>query len=145
MKGGDISGDLPPRWLFVWEGVVASLPPGQVARFKLAHRLGRYRRAVQCWETEPHVAKVLNDLFWRRDYRFDVVTFLGPEYEEHIQRRLDRDQLPFSNVWAMDEESLTRRLVYMPDVQYVVHGDPARHLTYGHRGLLVTDPGALSL
>lgn len=145
MLRGDISGQLPPRWLFVWEGVVATLPPDREAPFKLAVRLRQWKRAVAQYETHPHVAKVLNDLFWRRDYRFDVVTFLGPQYEQPIQDRLDRESLPFSNVWAVDERTLTQRLTFMLDVQYVVHADPARHLTYGPRGLLVTDPGALHL
>lgn len=145
MERGDISGRLAPRWMFVWEGVVANVPPAKQAPYKLAVRLHRWRKAVDCWETEPHVAKVLNDLFWRRDLRFDVVTFLGDQYVEHIQRRLDGESLPFSNVWAVSEDTLAKRLVYMPDVQYVVHADPARHLSYGPRGLLVTDPGALHL
>lgn len=145
MLRGDISGQLPPRWLFVFEGVVASLPPANVARFKLYSAAHRWKRAVAQYETEPHVAKVLNDLFWRRDYRFDVVTFLGEDYVDPIQQKLDRESLPFSNVWAVDERTLSHRLAYMLDVQYVIHADPARHLTYGPRGLLVTDPGALHL
>jgi hypothetical protein len=142
---GDLSNRLPPRWLFVFEGVIGQVPPPRVAEYKLATRLHRWRRAVDCFELEDHVRKVIWDLTWRRDYRFDVVTFLGQSFAEHLERRLDRESLPFSNVWAVDEQTLAQRLTFMPDVQYVIHGDPARHLSYGPRGLLVTDPRRLTL
>lgn len=145
MERGDLSNRLPPRWLFVFENVVGRVPPKKTAEWKLAMRLGRFKRAVGCYEMEPHVIKVLWDLYWRRDYRFDVVTFMGEGFRDALEKRLDRESVPFSNVWAEDEDTLARRLAYMPDVQYVVHGDTSRHLTYGPRGLLVTDPGALNL
>lgn len=145
MEGGDLSNRLPPRWLFVFEGVIGSVPAKRAAEYKLAMRLHRYKRAADCFEIETHVQKVIWDLYWRRDFRFDVVTFLGDSFSEHLERRLSRDALPYSNCWSVDESSLAARLAYMPDVQYVIHGDPSKHLTYGNRGLLVTDPGKLQL
>lgn len=145
MERGDLSNALPPRWLFVFEGVIGRVPPEHAAEFKLAMRLRRWKRAVRCYDIEEHVRKVIWDLTWRRDYRFDIVTFLGEDFAEHLERRLERESLPFSNCWAVDETTLARRLAVMPDVQYVIHGDPSRHLTYGNRGLLVTDPGRLQL
>lgn len=145
MQRGDLSASLPPRWLFVFEGVIADLPAGNVAQFKLAMRMRRLRAAANCFELVPHVQKVIWDLTWRRDYRFDIVTFLGDPFAEALEKRLERESLPFSNLWAVDEESLAQRLAYMPDVMYVIHADPSKHLAYGNRGLLVTDPTRLSL
>lgn len=145
MRGGDLSASLAPRWIFVWEGVVADVPDSAVASFKLAMRLGRYKRAAETYEMHPHVVKVIWDLTWRRDYRFDLITFLGQPFCDALEKRLERESLPFSNLWAVDEASLSRRLSTMPDVQYVIHSDPTRHLAYGNRGLLVTDPDMLRL
>jgi hypothetical protein len=142
---GDLSDRLPPRWLFVYEGVVGNLPVHNERRYRLATQLRQWKRAAACFETEVHVRKVLWDLYWRRDYRFDVVTFLGDEMAEAIDRRLDRESLPVGNVRSWQPDELARQLVFMPDVQYVVHGDPKHHLTYGNKGLLVTDPSKLAL
>lgn len=145
MQGGDLSNRLPPRWLFVFEGVIGFLPEERATEFKLSVRFKRWRRAANCFEIHPHVQKVLWDLMWRRDYRFDIVTFLGDEFAEALEKRLTRESLPFSNLWAVTEDTLAKRLAYMPDVMYVIHGDTARHLSYGNRGLLVTEPGKLNL
>ncbi len=145
MQGGDISGRLSPRWLFVFENVIARVPPAKGRSCRLNVRLHRWQAAVDCFVVEPHVQKTINDLYWRRDYRFDVVTFLGDQFVEPIKTLLDQHSLPVSNVWGLTEETLLKRLAYMPDVMHVVHGDPARQLAYGNRGLLVTDPERLAL
>lgn len=145
MQGGDISDRLAPRWLFHWESVVASVPSARVVEWKLAMRLRRYDRAARCYEVHPHVAKVLWDLYWRRDYRFDVVTFLGSSFGDAVEKRLDAERLPFSNVIATDPDTLAKRLVFQPDVQYVIHGDRDHLMSYGGRGLFVDDPGRLNL
>lgn len=145
MEGGDLSNSLPPRWLFVFEGVIGRLPLEKARAARLWARAGQWRRVAELYEVEPHVQKVIWDLTWRRDYRFDIVTFYGEPFAAALEKRLSRESLPFSNLWAVDEDTLAQRLVYMPDVQYVIHADPARHLSYGPRGLLVTEPGALNL
>lgn len=145
MQHGDLDNRLPPRWLFVFENVLAAVPDERLREWKLALRLRRWRRVVDCYEMHLHVVKVIWDLVWRRDYRFDVVTFLGDDFAEALEKRLKREALPFANLWAVTEQTLAARLAYMPDVMYVIHGDPSRHLTYGNRGLLVTDPNKLTL
>lgn len=145
MQGGDLSDRLPPRWLFVFEGVLANVPPARMREYRLAIKFKRWKRAANRFEVEPHVAKVLWDLYWRRDYRFDVVTFLGEDMGEAIESMLDRYNVPLGNVMATEPDTLAKRLAFMPDVQYVVHADPSHHLSYGNRGLLVTDPDKLRL
>lgn len=145
MEGGDLDNRLPPRWLFAFEGVLARVPPEHMAEWKLAMRLRRYKRAARLFEVEPHAMKVIWDLTWRRDYRFDVITFLGQPFAEALEVELGRWSIPFSNCWAVTPESLARRLAFMPDVHTVVHADPTNRLAYGNRGLLVTDPGAMNL
>lgn len=145
MERGDLDNRLPPRWLFVFEGVIGRVPAERQREYRLAMRWSRWKRAANCYELEPHVRKVIWDLVWRRDFRFDVVTFLGEEFAEALEKRLARESLPFSNLWSVTATSLAERLAFMPDVMYVVHGDTQRLLTYGNRGLLVTDPDKLSL
>lgn len=145
MERGDLSNRLPPRWLFVYEGVIGRVPVEKRRQYDIYVKLRQYRRAAGCFVTEAHVQKVIWDLVWRRDFRFDVVTFLGDDMADALEKKLTGESLPFSNLWAVDEAELAARLAYMPDVVYVVHGDPSRRLAYGNRGLLVTDPERLVL
>lgn len=145
MQRGDLDNRLPPRWLFVFEGVIGRVPAERAADYRRAMRWSRFKRAANCFEIEPHVQKVIWDLTWRRDYRFDIVTFLGAGFAEALEVRLTRESLPFSNLWPVTEETLAKRLAFMPDVMYVIHANPSRLLTYGNRGLLVTDPDKLDL
>lgn len=145
MQGGDLSNRLPARWLFVYEGVIANVPPERIGEYRRAVATRRWKRAAACWQTEPHVQKVIWDLVWRRDFRFDVVTFMGEHMAEAVELQMQHEALPFSNCWPTSESDLATRLAYMPDVQFVVHADPSRRLAYGNRGLLVTEPGALNL
>jgi len=145
VQRGDLSDRLPPRWLFVFENVIGAVPADRALQWKLAMRAHQWRIAANQYEVEPHVSKVIWDLVWRRDFRFDIVTFLGDGMAGALEKRLSRESLPFSNLWSVSEDTLAQRLAYMPDVLYVVHGDPTRHLSYGNRGLLVTEPGALDL
>lgn len=95
---------------------------------------------VKTYEVDAHTAKMCWDLMWRRDYKFDVFTFLPEKCEEAVREWVDRHNVPAVNVHSYDSPAhLARALVYSPDVQAVVHTDPSSRFTYGPKGLLV-DP-----
>lgn len=139
MQGNDISNRLPPRWLIVFEGVIAELPePSDRAAFNFYRRTRAYKRAVRTYQVNTHTAKVLWDMVWRRDYKFDVVTFLPSQCTEHVRDWIDEHNIPAANVRHYPSPAhLAQQLAYLPDVYAVVHAEAANRFTYGDRGMLV--------
>ena len=78
MEHGDLSNQLPPRMLIVFEGVIATLPKDRTAKFNRAVALHRYRWAVECFECNRHAIVVVWDSTWRRNVKVDGVR-CGPE------------------------------------------------------------------
>ena len=78
MEHNELPNQLPPRMLIAFEGVLATLPKEREATFNRAVALHRYRRAVQCFECNPHAIAVGWDWAWRRDVKVDGVR-RGPE------------------------------------------------------------------
>ncbi len=140
MQGGDLSNQLPPRWLVVFEGVIGVLPTtAEQRRFHWWTSTHAWRRAVDTFQLDEHTGKVLWDLTWRRSMKFDVATFLpGPKTGKHVEDWLEARNLPVANVRQYESPSaLGKQLAYLPDVYAVVHNDPASEFTYGQRGRLL--------
>lgn len=143
VEKGDISGTPSPRLLFVFEGLIGHPPTGPVHQVVhgLSQRLGRSSIAVAQWEIDPTMVQQLNDLFWRHNYRSDVVTFLGVNFAVALLRRFEELVLPVSNVLAFDSpEALAHNLALMPDVVTVYDGARSRKMLYGSKGRYVSDP-----
>lgn len=135
---GDLSNQLPPRMLIVFEGVLATIPKEREAKFNRAVAMHRYRRAVDCFECNRHAIAVVWDWTWRRDVKVDVVSFMP--YEDEITRLLERLGMPFSRMWCSPgPDDLASQLAYMPDVLSVIHADSTRPLAYGGKGLYIND------
>lgn len=141
MQGGDISNQLPPRWIVVFEGVIGVHPTdADRTRYEWWAKSRAWKRAVDTFQLEPHASKVLWDMVWRRDMKFDVATFLPtPRAGRLVTDWLDRYNLPVSGVWSYhDPSQLGQQLAYLPDVYAVVHANENNRFTYGDRGMLVS-------
>lgn len=132
MEHGDISNELPPRMLFVFEGLVAYCD--QPRQEQASVKLRRWKRAANLWEYDSLILKHLWDLQFRRNFRLDCITFKGEPFGEALQEKFDRDYVPFSNVYAMNEAQLQRRLASMIDVVRVFDPIPIRALAWGRKG-----------
>lgn len=143
MQDGDLSNEVAPRLLFVFEGTVATLPSKATAtKERLYCRTKRWDRAVGLWEVSDRASALLWDVLWRYHYRFDIVTFRPFGFAQALMRRFDAEGFPVGNVRASSPSSLAQQLAYMPDVRYVYDADPDHVLTYGGRGVHM--PGGLS-
>lgn len=143
MKDGDISNEVVPRLLVVWEGLIA-LPPkekGGMATWFRARQSGKRRATINSFDLNEVMAAHIWDITWRHRFSVDVVTFLGDEYVDHIERWCDDNDLPIGNVTATTPEKLARKLAYMPSVFAVYDPEPERRYTYGGKGRLM-DPEA---
>lgn len=142
MEKGDISGTPTPRLLFVFESLLGVPPHSSKGLvYAGAKMLGRSKLAAAQWDLDPVMVQQLWDLFWRHNYRFDIVTFKGHDFAVALYERLEQLNVPVSNVLSFPSaEALAKGLAYMPDVVTVYDGDPARRMTYGSKGRYVSDP-----
>lgn len=140
MQGGDISNRLPPRWIVVFEGVIGTLPNAHtVKEFEFSCKIRAWKHAVTVFEPRGHSVKVLWDMTWRKDYKFDVVTFLPEKCAKHVTSWIDQRNIPAANVWHYpDAARLGQELAFMPDVYAVIHANPSNRFTFGDRGMLIT-------
>lgn len=136
MQGGDISNEVAPRLLFVFEGTLATVPSKTAeAKEKLQCRLKRWAAAAELWEISEQASILLWDVAWRYNFRFDIVTYKPAGFARALKDRLDEEGLPAAKVWHSSPQLLAKKLAFMPDVAYVYDSDPTRLFTYGGRGV----------
>lgn len=140
MQGGDISNEVSPRLVVVFEGLLGVLPDRKERRVetvvrKFGRRAQQQKRAVSAYEINEPLARVIWDTVWRYRYSVDVVTYLGAEFAEALTERLDVEGLPIGRVWADEPHKLARRIAHMPDVAAIY--DNENHLMYGGKGRIL--------
>lgn len=138
MEGGDISNITPPRFLFVFEGLLARLPEEHQMKERIYRRLSRAAKAAALWEMEDIGLTYMWDMAWRHNLQVDVVTFLP--YHEALKERLDEEGVPYGNLrHYVAPETLAMRLAYMPYVARIFYAEPARRFIFGDRGVYMPD------
>jgi hypothetical protein len=136
MQGGDISNEVSPRLVVVFEGLLGNLPTSRTrAGEAVARRAHQWKRAVKAYEINEPLAHVIWDTVWRHRYSVDVITYLGDEFAEALEWRLDIEGLPIGRIWADEPKKLARRLAHMPDVAAIF--DNENHLIYGSKGRML--------
>lgn len=135
MQGGDISNEVTPRLLMVFEGLIGLLPtPRSRTVESLCRKARQWGMAVNAYEINEGMAKAINDAVWRRHQQIDVVTFLGEGFADAVAARLEEEQFPIGHVMATTSEKLARRIATMPDVFAVYDPDPTHRFRYGGKG-----------
>lgn len=137
MQNGDISNEVSPRLVVVFEGLLGVLPERRESAFEFAartfgRRASQAKRSVNSYEINEPLARVIWDTIWRYRYSVDVVTYLGEDFAGALEERLDRENLPIGRVWADEPHKLARRIAHMPDVAAIY--DNEHHLMYGSKG-----------
>lgn len=128
MRGGDLDDRIPPRLMFVFEDCVAT-------RGKKRPLLNPKRSAeLRHWTPNPTVTKRMWDIVQRHDFRIDMLTLLGPEWEDDLHHWVDKHDLPVSHVFATDAEGLPDLLNARVHTQRVYFGSPDHSFFFGHRG-----------
>lgn len=145
MKDGDISSEVAPRILVVFEGIIGSLHPKKEKQYLRAVRRSRWDEAISCWELNEHSLRVIWDLTYRRAQAVDVVTFVSQQFADVLAARLDEEDMPVHRVWFSTPPRLARMLAYMPDVTAVYDADESHVFTYGAKGHVLSDPAQLGM
>lgn len=134
MQGGDISNEVAPRIIFIFEDTIGAIAAPDQRRHDRYVRRGRYRRAARMWELSKHAVRVLHDLERRSPYNVDIATYLDPDEAEHIEDRLESIALPFGHFLVTNTEEMARVIVNQPQVAAVFDGNRARQFAYGGKG-----------
>lgn len=143
MQDGDLSNDVAPRLLFIFEGTVGNLTTKTAeAKEKFYVRTRRWKKAVEQWEISDRAYALMWDVTWRYSFRFDIVTFRPPGFAKALAQIFDEVGLPVSHVIATTPVGLAQRLAFMPDVRHVYDADGDRLFTWGGRGVYM--PGGLA-
>lgn len=132
MWKGDISNQMSPRLVVVFEGLLGLLPnPRARAAESLARKAHQWKRAVRQYEMNELAAKKIWDVTWRKGHSVDVITWLGDDFAEALQVRLDDENLPINRVYAAEPHQLARSLAYAPDIAAIYDPDPRHSFTFG--------------
>ena len=145
MQRGDISNEIVPRLVIVFENLLGILPNKRAeAKVSTYLRLKQWKRAVNTYEIHEPLAHRIWDITWRLHYQVEVCTYLGPDFGKALRERLDDEDLPISRVWDTKPHTLARKLAHMPYVAAIYDPDPGHQFTYGSKGRVLT-PGTTHL
>lgn len=132
MIGGDISNEVSPRVLVVWEGVLTGPRPGSTRGGLTA--ASRLRSLVAAYQHDLGAVSALARLWRRTAVRIDVATFLPAGAGDLISRRLEEDFLPHSLVREYaDRQALVASLPLQHDL-IAVYDTQEHALMYGGLG-----------
>jgi hypothetical protein len=141
MEKGQLGTQTQRRFIFIWEGAVASLPAGRVVRDLewIKRRMGLFDAAVKYWEVHSWCLATMWSLMARTDRRIDLcVTTRQPEFAKAVGRRAERENWPVRYVFCESPQGLGRLLPQMPDVDLVYYGLEEQRWAYGPSGYHIT-------
>lgn len=133
MEKGDISNEVAPRLLMVWEGLIA-MPPKEPAKQR---RFSRAKVDLLTYTVNEAVGKHIWDLTYRRHLSVDVATFLDKERLSDVEEWIEYHDLPLGNVIATTPARLSRQLAFMPTVAAIYDPNPDNVFMYGGKGRIV--------
>lgn len=139
MQKGDISNQVSPRLLVVFENLVGLLEtPTDRAKFDTYKKFHQWKRAVNLFTVNEELAKHAWDITWRYGYTLDCVTWMQDELADHVESWLDDQGLPFSSFRTYDPNKLARRIATMPDVAAIYDPDIRHRFLFGSKGRILS-------
>ena len=140
MEKGDIDNSTPPRAIVIFNELIGGIPKSRQVRVDLLRAARRWKGVAEAYDINLAVRAKLHDLTWRQGLRVDCVLVDHPKVAEAMEGRFNRMNLAVANVYAVDDlKELTERLPYMPEVLWVIFGNPEWMYAFGHKGRLGLD------
>lgn len=148
MKHGDLSSEVVPRLVLVFEHALAFIGGDEWKAFQRDLKRHRWDQAADQWDINPLMAAKIWDVTKRQSFQLDIVTFLSQEkqFEYALEHRLTEvEELPIHRVMAWTEDKLAQRIAYMPDLARIYDPDQRRALRWGSKGRFISDVNQLGL
>ncbi len=145
MMKGELSSTVLPRVYIVFEGLVGILPDTKSKALEALHRKRKqWDKAVNQYALNEPTKQGIRDIYWRHNYRVDILTFHGADFADAVREKLDQKNLLFGDVVAYDEQELMYELTYDRSILAVLDPAPERMLRWGSKGRHTT-PEQLNL
>lgn len=145
MMKGELSTSVLPRVYIVFEGLVGVIPDTKSKALEaLARKRKQWDKAVNQYILSEPTKQGTRDLYWRYQFRVDILTFYGADFADAVRNKLDQKNLLFGDVVAYDQQELLYELTYDRSILAVLDPAPERMLTWGSKGRLVS-PDQLNL
>jgi hypothetical protein len=143
VKGNDLGNSVVPRDALVWEGLLGLINDPRVAKQEKKFReKEQWDNAVACYEVNELLARKIWDLTWRWSMEIELLTYLGVEFAQSLEKRMEREDMPFRRVWFDKPNLLARRIATMPNLRTIYDPDPNHQFLYGHRGRIIAPENA---
>lgn len=140
MQGNDLGNQVVPRDILVWEGLLGLIPDPKVAALEAKYRKRKkWEQAVGCYEVNELLARKIWQVTWDINLEVDLVTHLGFDFALALQARMDRENMPFREVWAEDPNVLARSLILQPNFRTIYTANAEHQFTFGGKGRIL-DP-----
>lgn len=141
MDGGDISADMAPRLVFVWENLLANLDPGDEKREARWVRYKRWDKALSLWDDNVMMRHVLLDTLWRKHRPVDLLCTHAEGFASRLKDRLEATNYPYSKLYSFPALEYAALMSFLPHVQMVFYSDPMNPFTFGSKGVQVQTAG----
>lgn len=139
MRKGELSNEVLPRIYIVFEGLVGVLPDTKSKALEaLARKRKQWDKAVGHYVLNEPTKQGLRDVYFRYNFRVDVLTFHGQGFADAVVDKLNSKNLLFGGVQAYDEGELLHDLTYDRSILAVLDPDPSRMLRWGSKGKYCT-------
>jgi hypothetical protein len=134
VEHGDISNEVAPRIIFVFEGLIGQLASeSDEKKHRALVKVHAWKRAASMWTFDGWARKIIWDYTSRRLQQIDIVTYLDEREAEHIHDRIDAAGIPYGNFWATTMQEFVSLQMLNPAVIGVVDGDNKRWGVYGSK------------
>lgn len=143
MKRGDLSNKVSPRHVIVFEGGMAGLLPENKKPFQKSYGRKRYWEALDYWDWNPMILGQIERLNRNAEINIEVCTWFNDDFAMAISDKLDVMNIPVRGVWASSPFELAKELAYLPDIAAIYDPDPDHVLTFGRRGVYLTNPSQI--
>lgn len=145
-KKGQLGTEKERRFIFVWEGAVASLPDSRPIRALewVDRHAGQWRMAVDRWQVNPLALKWMWSIMVRTPFRIDLmVTSRPPRFAKALAAKIEMENWPVRYVFATPADVLGRQLPTMFDVERVVYALEEHRWSFGPQGMSLPESGQL--
>lgn len=143
MRGNDLSNKVSPRHVIVFEGGLATLPLEREKDFQKSCKRRRLWEAISYWQWNHLMLAQIERIVRNMDVNIEVCTWMTEDMAFAIGEELDKMNIPVRSVWASSPFKLAQDLAYLPDIAAIYDPDPEHVLTYGRRGVYLTNPSQI--
>lgn len=140
MQHGDLSNQVAPKIVVVFEGAIGILSRDNQKHFDKFVKKNDWWSAVNCYDLQDIYLRKLLDLTYRENFNVVIMTWMGKDAAEALNELMDEENIPIHRVSHSTPERLARDLAYNPDIIAVYDPNPEHRMTYGAKGIHLVDP-----